>query len=77
MKHATNVWKVRIDNPELLDGSRIVVRVGSELSDDALRKIFVHQVDGRLGRRVRRALEVAAARHPAEAAALAAARDPL
>ena len=25
-------------------GSRIVVRVGSELSDDALRKIFVHQV---------------------------------
>jgi type VI secretion system protein ImpJ len=44
MKHATNIWKVRIDSPELLDGSRIVVRVGSELSDDALRKIFVHQV---------------------------------
>jgi type VI secretion system protein ImpJ len=44
MKHATNIWKVRIDNPDLLGSSRIVVRVGSELSDDALRKIFVHQV---------------------------------
>ena len=44
MKHATNIWKVRIDSPELLTNSRIVVRVGSELSDDALRKIFVHQV---------------------------------
>ncbi len=44
MKHATNIWKVRIDSPQVLDGSRIVVRVGSELSDDALRKIFVHQV---------------------------------
>lgn len=44
MKHTTNVWKVRIDNPELLTSSRIVVRVGSELSDEALRKIFVNQV---------------------------------
>lgn len=43
-KHATNIWKVRIDNPDLLGSSRIVVRVGSELSDDALRKIFVNQV---------------------------------
>lgn len=43
MRHATNVWKVRIDNPRLLVGSRIVVRVGSELSEDALRKIFVNQ----------------------------------
>ncbi|MCO5066545.1 MAG: type VI secretion system baseplate subunit TssK [Rhizobiaceae bacterium] len=44
MKHSTNVWKVRIDNPKLLTSSRIVVRVGSELSEDALRKIFVNQV---------------------------------
>jgi type VI secretion system protein ImpJ len=44
MKHATNVWKVRIDSPGLLQDSRIVVRVGSELSDAALRKIFVDQV---------------------------------
>jgi type VI secretion system protein ImpJ len=44
MKHATNVWKVRIDSPRLLQDSRIVVRVGSELSDAALRKIFVDQV---------------------------------
>ncbi|MCT7374143.1 type VI secretion system baseplate subunit TssK [Chelativorans salis] len=43
MKHATNVWKVRIDNPKLLTASRIVIRVGSELSEDALRKIFVNQ----------------------------------
>ena len=44
MRHATNIWKVRIDSPEVLEGSRIVVRVGSELSDEALRKIFVNQV---------------------------------
>lgn len=43
MRHSTNVWKVRIDNPKLLQGSRIVLRVGSELSDEALRKIFVNQ----------------------------------
>ncbi|KWV41887.1 type VI secretion protein [Rhizobium altiplani] len=44
LKHATNVWKVRIDNPELLTASRIVVRVGCDMSDEALRKIFVNQV---------------------------------
>lgn len=43
MRHAQNVWKVRIDNPEMLTSSRIVLRVGSELSDEALRKIFVSQ----------------------------------
>lgn len=43
IRHTTNVWKVRIDNPDLLTSSRIVVRVGSELSDEALRKIFVNQ----------------------------------
>lgn len=43
MQHSTNVWKVRIDNPKLLVQSRIVVRIGSELSEDALRKIFVSQ----------------------------------
>ena len=42
-KHSTNVWKVRIDNPEMLTSSRIVLRIGSELSEDALRKIFVQQ----------------------------------
>ena len=36
-------WKIRIDNPKLLVASRIVVRIGSELSEDALRKIFVNQ----------------------------------
>ena len=43
MRHSTNVWKVRIDNPKLLVASRIVIRVGSDLSEDALRKIFVNQ----------------------------------
>ncbi|TIL19417.1 MAG: type VI secretion system baseplate subunit TssK, partial [Mesorhizobium sp.] len=43
MRHSTNVWKIRIDNPKLLVASRIVIRVGSELSEDALRKIFVNQ----------------------------------
>lgn len=43
-KHTTNVWKVRIDSPEILAKSKIVLRIGSELSDEALRKIFVHQV---------------------------------
>ncbi|TIM50111.1 MAG: type VI secretion system baseplate subunit TssK, partial [Mesorhizobium sp.] len=38
MRHSTNVWKIRIDNPKLLVASRIVIRVGSELSEDALRK---------------------------------------
>lgn len=44
MRHDTNIWKVRIDSPDLLRDSRIVVRVGSELSDAALRRIFVDQV---------------------------------
>jgi type VI secretion system protein ImpJ len=42
-KHAQNVWKVRIDNPDLLKTSRIVLRVGSDLSDESLRRIFVDQ----------------------------------
>jgi type VI secretion system protein ImpJ len=44
MRHTTNVWKVRIDSPDILTSSRIVIRVGSDLSDEALRKIFVNQV---------------------------------
>jgi type VI secretion system protein ImpJ len=43
-KHAQNIWKVRIDNPEILKTSRIVLRVGSDLSDESLRRIFVDQV---------------------------------
>ena len=42
-RHAQNVWKVRIDNPELIRNSRIVLRVGSEMSDESLRRIFVDQ----------------------------------
>ena len=42
-KHAENVWKVRIDNPDILRTSRIVLRVGSEMSEDSLRRIFAGQ----------------------------------
>ncbi len=42
-RHAQNIWKVRIDNPDLLKTSRIVLRVGSEMSDESLRRIFVDQ----------------------------------
>jgi type VI secretion system protein ImpJ len=42
-RHSQNVWKVRIDNPELLRSSRIVLRVGADMADEMLRKIFVDQ----------------------------------
>ncbi len=42
-RHSQNVWKVRIDNSEILRTSRIVLRVGSEMSEESLRKIFVSQ----------------------------------
>ena len=42
-KHSKNVWKVRLDNPELLKSSRIVIRVGSNMSEEMMRKIFVDQ----------------------------------
>ncbi len=42
-RHSQNVWKVRIDNPDILRTSRIVLRVGSEMSEDSLRRIFADQ----------------------------------
>jgi type VI secretion system protein ImpJ len=42
-RHAQNIWKVRIDNPDILKTSRIVLRVGSDMSDESLRRIFVGQ----------------------------------
>ncbi len=42
-KHSQNIWKVRIDNPEILKTSRIVLRVGSDMSEDMLRRLFVDQ----------------------------------
>lgn len=42
-RHSQNVWKVRIDNPEILKTSRIVLRVGSPMSEESLRKLFVDQ----------------------------------
>jgi len=43
-KHSDNVWKVRIDTPDLLRNSRIVLRIGSDMSDQELRRIFVDQI---------------------------------
>ena len=42
-RHAQNIWKVRIDNPDILKSSRIVLRIGSDMSDESLRRIFVGQ----------------------------------
>lgn len=42
-RHSPGIWKVRIDNPEILKSSRIVLRVGSEMSEDMLRRLFVDQ----------------------------------
>ncbi len=43
VKHSENVWTVRLDNPDIIKSSRIVVRVGGELSEKILRKLFVDQ----------------------------------
>lgn len=42
-RHADNIWTVRINNPEIIANSRIVIRVGSDMSDEMIRKIFVDQ----------------------------------
>ncbi|TCO70526.1 type VI secretion system baseplate subunit TssK [Rhodovulum euryhalinum] len=42
-KHSKNVWTVRLGSPDLVTNSRIVVRVGSQMSDEKLRQIFVNQ----------------------------------
>jgi type VI secretion system protein ImpJ len=41
--HSPNIWMVRIDNPEILRSSRIVLRVGADMSEAMLRRIFVDQ----------------------------------
>lgn len=42
-KHSKNVWTIRLGSPEIVNNSRIVLRVGSDMSEDKLRKIFVNQ----------------------------------
>ena len=42
-RHADNVWTVRIDNPDIIANSRIVLRVGSDMSEELMRKIFIDQ----------------------------------
>lgn len=42
-RHSDNVWTVRIDNPEIIANGRIVIRVGGDMSEEMLRKIFVNQ----------------------------------
>lgn len=41
--HSENIWTVRIDNPEIIANSRIVLRVGGDMSEKMLRKFFVDQ----------------------------------
>ena len=42
-RHSDNVWTVRIDNPEILKTSRIVLCVGGDMSEEMLRRMFVEQ----------------------------------
>ncbi|MEM9319502.1 MAG: type VI secretion system baseplate subunit TssK [Pseudomonadota bacterium] len=42
-RHSENVWTVRIDNPEIIRSSRIVLRIGGEMSEQLMRKLFVDQ----------------------------------
>ena len=42
-RHSENIWTVRIDNPEIIASSRIVLRVGGDIAESLLRKIFVDQ----------------------------------
>jgi len=42
-RHSDNVWTVRIDNPEIVRTSRIVLRVGGDMSEKMLRTLFVDQ----------------------------------
>lgn len=42
-RHSDNIWTVRIDNAELIKSSRIVLRIGGDMSEAMLRKIFVDQ----------------------------------
>ena len=43
-RHSQNVWTVRLDDPDVVRSRRIVLRVGSEMSEEALRRLFVQQV---------------------------------
>jgi type VI secretion system protein ImpJ len=42
-RHSDNVWTVRIDNPDILKNSRIVLCVGGDMSEELLRRTFVEQ----------------------------------
>ena len=42
-RHSDNVWTVRIDNPEILKTSRIVLCIGGDMSEEMLRRTFVEQ----------------------------------
>ncbi|MDO6584922.1 type VI secretion system baseplate subunit TssK [Salipiger sp. 1_MG-2023] len=42
-RHSDNIWTVRIDNADIIRSSRIVLRVGGDLSEALLRKMFVDQ----------------------------------
>lgn len=41
--HAENVWTVRIDSSDIINNHRIVLRVGGDMSEALLRKLFAEQ----------------------------------
>ena len=42
-RHSENIWTVQIDNPELLRTSRIVLRIGGDISEKMMRTLFIDQ----------------------------------
>ncbi len=42
-RHSDNVWTVRLDNPALVAKSRIVLRIGGDMSEAMMRRHFVEQ----------------------------------
>lgn len=42
-RHSENIWTVRIDNAQVIQTGRIVLRIGGDISEAMLRKLFVDQ----------------------------------
>ncbi|MEM6676355.1 MAG: type VI secretion system baseplate subunit TssK [Pseudomonadota bacterium] len=43
MQHDRTIWKVRVENPELLETCRVVLRVRGDASEDVLRQLFTER----------------------------------
>lgn len=42
-RHSENIWTVQIDNPDIIRSSRIVLRIGGQMSEKMMRTLFVDQ----------------------------------